>query len=82
HGIEHALEPPDPFQGDSWALSGIPEVPRTLEDAIELFDSSALARELLGERFCEHYTATRRWELERFRSTVTDWERERYLERV
>jgi glutamine synthetase len=82
HGIERALEPPEPFHGDAWALSGVTEVPRTLEDAIELFDSTPLARELLGERFCEHYAATRRWELERFRSAVTDWERERYLERV
>jgi glutamine synthetase len=82
HGIERALEPPEPFQGDTWALADVPQVPRTLEHAIELFDRSPLARELLGERFCEHYVATRRCELERFRSAVTDWERERYLERV
>jgi glutamine synthetase len=82
HGIERALAPPEPFQGDTWALAGVPEVPRTLKHATELFEGSPLARELLGERFCEHYAATRRWELERFRSAVTDWERERYLERV
>jgi glutamine synthetase len=82
HGIERALEPPEPVQGDAWALPDVPQVPRTLEDAIELFDRSPLARELLGERFCEHNAATRRWELERFRSAVTDWERERCLERV
>lgn len=82
HGLERALEPPEPYQGDTWALAEVPQVPRTLDDAIELFDTSPLARELLGERFCDHYAATRRRELERFRRAVTDWERERYLERV
>jgi len=82
HGMERGLEPPPPVAGDAWAADGAEAIPRTLEHAIELFTASELACDLLGERFCEHYVATRRWELERFRAAVTDWERDRYLERV
>lgn len=82
HGLERGLTPPAPVTGDAWALNGVEPVPRSLERAIELFVASDVARELLGERFCDHYAATRRWELERFGQTVTDWERDRYLERV
>jgi glutamine synthetase len=81
-GIERWLEPPPPVTGDAWAVADAEPVPRTLERAIELFEASELARDLLGERFCDHYAATRRWELARFAQAVTDCERERYLERV
>ena len=81
-GIERDLEPPAPVAGDAWALTDPEPVPPTLEQAIELFERSELARDLLGERFCAHYAATRKWELRRFRDAVTDWERERYLEGI
>jgi glutamine synthetase len=81
-GVEEGGEPPPEVSGDAWALSDREPVPTSLERAIELFEHSELAREWLGERFCDHYAATRRWELERFAQAVTDWERERYLERA
>lgn len=57
-------------------------LPHSLEDATERMARSDLARELLGDGFVTHFTQTRRWEVQRFQQTVTDWELARYLESV
>jgi glutamine synthetase len=41
---------------------------------------SALAKELFGEQFVEHFTLTREWEWKQFAKSVTDWELKRYFE--
>jgi glutamine synthetase len=56
-------------------------VPRALYEAIEAFDESAVAREAFGEVVVEHYLNAARVEQEAYDNVVTDWERERYLER-
>jgi glutamine synthetase len=35
---------------------------------------------MLGDEFCNIWTAVRRYELRRFEDHVTDWERTEYLE--
>jgi len=57
-------------------------LPRTLVDATERLDQSALAREWLGDDFVTHFVQTRRWEWQRYCEAVTDWELARYLENV
>ena len=78
YGIQHQLEP-GPART---ASTPGPRLPRTLDEATELMAGSALARELLGAPFIDHFVQTRRWELRRFHSAVTDWELARYLELV
>jgi glutamine synthetase len=82
HGIERGLEPPTPLQGNAYATEGLPPLPRTLEEAVERFERSDVAREYLGDGFVRHYAAMRRWEVEKHRRAVTDWERRRYFEMV
>jgi glutamine synthetase len=41
---------------------------------------SAIAKELFGEAFVDHFTSTREWEWRLFSKVVTDWELKRYLE--
>lgn len=83
YGIERHLEPPSMMDGDAYAAGDtLPRLPSTLEQAVEAFTSSALAREFFGEGFVQHYGAMRRWEVEKFRRAVTDWERRRYFEMV
>ena len=43
---------------------------------------SLLAREILGERFVDHYVRTRDWEVRQYDRAVTDWELRRYFEAV
>jgi Glutamine synthetase len=42
--------------------------------------ASKPARELFGDAFVDHYSATRDWEEREFRKAITDWELERYME--
>ena len=55
-------------------------LPNSLWAATQAMKSSALAKELFGEAFVDHFTATREWEWRQFSKVVTDWELKRYLE--
>lgn len=82
HGIRKGLVPPREIIGNAYEAPNVDEVklPANLRDAIEVFASSNVTRTLLGDQFVEHYAATRRWELDQFGKSVTDWEIQRYLE--
>jgi glutamine synthetase len=55
-------------------------LPRTLDEATQLMRQSREAKEILGEKFVEHFTQTREWEWKRHLKAVTDWEYKRYFE--
>ncbi len=82
HGIANKIEPPDIFEGDIYAARHLPRVPYTLEQAVDNFENSAFARGAFGADVVEHYSHFFRSEIESFRRAVTDWERERYFERI
>ncbi len=81
-GIERRLEPPAAMKGNVYESKGSPPLPRTLEEAITLLDASAVARDFLGDAFIDQYVAMRRWEIEKHRRAVTEWERRRYFEQA
>lgn len=84
YGIEHEIEPPAPVRGDAGegGDDGRAPIPRTLKEAAHLLSQSKAAREILGERFVEHYVRTREWEVRQYERAVTDWELKRYFEAV
>jgi glutamine synthetase len=51
-----------------------------LFDAATIMKDSAIANELFGAPFVEHFTQTRLWECRQFAKSVTDWELKRYFE--
>ncbi len=81
-GIERNLTPPPPTQGNVYEAEGLPPLPSTLDAAIDLLDRSEIARDHLGDAFVDHYIAMRRWEAQKHRRAVTEWERRRYFEQV
>ncbi|MFL1378031.1 MULTISPECIES: glutamine synthetase family protein [unclassified Nocardiopsis] len=81
HGIENRIEPGEPFAGNAYA-SGLPTVPSTLRDALELWEGSELAKEVFGEEVVAHYANNARVELAAFEAAVTDWEMYRGFERL
>ena len=81
-GIEERIEPPPAFEGDVYAAADLPRVPRTLEHATERFAGSTLVRETLGAAATDHYIKFFQVEVEAFQASVTDWERQRYFERI
>ena len=73
-GIAQGIEPPDIFEGDIYAARHLPRVPYTLEQAVDIFESSEFARQAFGADVVEHYAHFFRTEVESFRGAVTDWE--------
>jgi len=75
-------ELPPPVTGNAYALTELPRVPGTLDEALALWESSALAAKAFGPDVVRHYATMARVELEAYRSAVTDWELRRYFERI
>jgi glutamine synthetase len=75
-GIEQQLDLPEPVTGSGWALKSLPEpdLPLSFEAAIERFAASDLAREVTSDVFVDHFVGDRKWQLDTFSRTVTDWE--------
>jgi glutamine synthetase len=77
-GIRRGATPPTPVVGDASVRTDLPPLPGSLEAAIRAFDEDAEFRRLLGETFCDYFRTSRVWELDAWRESVSDWERERY----
>lgn len=77
-GIRRKATPPDPIEGDAYALPKLPQLPGSLEAAIAAFGEDESLQRALGVGFSDYYVTSRAWELKAWRETVTDWERERY----
>jgi glutamine synthetase len=78
NGIRGGLKPPPAVEGDAYARDDLPELPGSLESALEAFRADGELRRGLGELFSDYYATSRAWELKAWRESVTDWERERY----
>ncbi len=55
-------------------------LPKTLDEATQMMKRSTLAKEILGEKFVDHFIQTREWEWRQHLKAVTDWEYKRYFE--
>ena len=80
HGIEHALEPPAPLEGNAYE-SDARRFPGALRDAIAALEGGTVARGALGDQVVDHYLNYARHEQVLYDRFVTDWERTRYYER-
>ncbi|POF39000.1 glutamine synthetase [Pseudomonas laurylsulfativorans] len=74
HGIENALEPSAPIQGEFEVPDNL-SLPCTLHAALERLKRSQLAKELFGAEFIEGYIASKTLELTSFYDEITPWER-------
>ena len=80
-GIEEELPLAAPYSGDAYQGADLPEIPKTLREAIAALDKSAMLREAMGDRVVDHYLHTARWEQAEYDRRVTDWELKRGFER-
>ncbi len=86
-GIEDELELTEPTEDqDLFCLprqdlraSGVKTLPESLGEAVELFASSELMRETLGEHIHGYLVSAKRAEWNDYQGYVTEWERDRYL---
>ena len=81
-GIRERIEPPPPFTGDIYAARELPQIPRTLNEAMTRFAESSVARAAFGDEVHAHLLRFAQYEQEAFDQVVTSWERARYFERA
>ena len=59
---------------------GIRELPGTLGDALEELAPDPVVRAALGDHVFSHYVEAKRAEWDEYRTQVSDWEVDRYLD--
>jgi glutamine synthetase len=85
-GVEDNYQLPDPVEEDIYemdeearAREGITSLPGSLFEAILEMEKSELMRETLGDHIFNKVLANKKIEWDRFRTHVTDYERNQYL---
>ena len=81
-GIEGkmALEPE--MKGDMYNTENVRNVPHNLRDAAAALKGSAMLRAAFGDDVVDHYHHAAQWEISETDRVVTDFERQRLLERA
>jgi glutamine synthetase len=82
HGIAKRLKAPPIYEGNAYEDASLPQVPKTLREAIDELERSRVAREAFGPEVIEHYLHTARLEQQAFDQVVTCWELGRNFERI
>ena len=79
-GIRNGTDPGEPVRDDPYRQTDRPAMPRSLMEAVEALDGSAVLRAGFGDRFVDHFLLIKRAEIGRFLAHVTDWEHREYFE--
>ena len=87
-GVKNNIEPPAPVESNIYRLTTkerekqkIDALPGSLAEALEALDKSSVAKAALGEHIYTEFMMAKKKEWSSFRSYVTKWEIDRYLER-
>lgn len=85
-GIERKLElPPEAtaetlkFTDRQMVEAGYTPLPRSLKEALDVFEDSQFMKDALGEHIHSFFLKKKRDEWHKFESTITEWEIKRYL---
>ena len=85
-GVENKLTPPPQIVKSIFEMtpeerieSGIDNLPGSLEEALDLFEKSELARESLGDHIFTKYLEAKRGEWNEYRMRISGWELDKYL---
>lgn len=86
-GIKNDLTPPDAVDKDIFEMTaeqmeeeGIKVMPANLKEALEELKASQIAKDTLGPHIFAKYVEAKEAEWDSFRTTVTEWELENYLD--
>ena len=86
-GVERGLQLADPveeslFEMDAATIAskGIRELPGTLGEALEELEKDSVIRDALGDHVFSHYVEAKRAEWDEYRTQVSGWEVDRYLD--
>jgi glutamine synthetase len=82
HGIREQLTPPVPVTGDAYRADPDvigEELPKTLEASLDALEADEILCQGLGPEIIATFLAMKRFEIERHRAWVSDWEIAEYL---
>jgi glutamine synthetase len=81
HGLREQLDPPAPVAGDAYRAGpeGGALLPTSLDQALDALEADDVLLEAVGPEIVEPFLAMKRFELERHRAHVSEWELEEYL---
>jgi len=86
-GVKNKMTPPSSVDVDVFKMTapemdeaGIQVMPGSLKEAIEEFKVNPIAKEALGEHIFTKFIEYKEKEWDRYRTAVTDWELDEYLE--
>jgi glutamine synthetase len=86
-GIERKLTPPEPVEENLYHFDAaklesrkIRQLPGTLREALDELESDKVIREALGEHVFERFVEAKTEEWDEYRTQVSAWEVDRYLE--
>jgi glutamine synthetase len=82
HGLERALDPGPPVEGNGYAQASTEELPLQWHAAIERAAQSEFLADAMGRDFLDVFLAVKRRESEKFGALVTDRDYEWYLDTV
>jgi glutamine synthetase len=82
HGVAAKLKAPKLYEGNAYEDAALPQVPKTLREAVGELERSKVARAAFGERVVTHYVHAAKLEQQAFDQAVTDWELIRNFERI
>ncbi len=76
-GLIEEERPDKQFKGD--AYDGEEDIPRTLGEALNIFEEATKLHDILGPEFARVYAIVKRAEYEEFLQVISPWEREHLL---
>lgn len=82
HGLRERIEPPAPVVGDAYRAQPDPTrppLPTSLEAALDALEADDVLKAAVGPEITAPFLAMKRFEVERHRAHVSDWELEEYL---
>jgi glutamine synthetase len=82
YGIDHELEPGEPYPVNAYEAADVARIPATLVEAIDELRSSAVALEAFGPDVHHHLLNTAEQEWAACNRHVSDWELARNFERI
>ncbi len=87
-GIRNKIDPPAPVESNIYKLTTkerkkqrIDSLPGSLAEATDMLDKSLVAQAALGEHIFKEFMTSKKKEWDSFRTYVSPWELDRYLER-
>lgn len=81
-GIERSAKPPAMTVGNAYDGDVDAAMPTQLAQAAEMFAASDFVRQLIGEESTSHFRHLAEFEWRVYQSTVTQWDLQRYFDRI